>query len=332
MGDERLRRLERAAALGDGEAQAALARLQGRLADAGVKFPPWVELMGRIDPTVPVELPSAALSALERELAGLGPLRAGPALGFVRDGGEAWILDQLVEEPQAAEQLGLKLGDYPGHLRERDLRASTPHLPPPALLRLGLVFLAALAPRAQLSEAAPAWLAVLLWESSSAQPSVWSSQRARTALSFAQLEATCEFAACADQPARLLRAWWRSNHRLGQVLGGMDDVGQRLAEDYEELLRAALLEGHADERAARVALLERLNLPLAGLWPELAACGVARAARLRQAAQPLLRRDWEAARPEVERFLSSRTAAERAHAVELLSSECSPDDPRLERL
>ena len=54
-----------------------------------------------------VELPSAALSALERELAGLGPLRAGPALGFVRDGGEAWILDQLVEEPQAAEQLGL---------------------------------------------------------------------------------------------------------------------------------------------------------------------------------------------------------------------------------
>ena len=331
MGDERLRRLERAAALGDGEAQAALARLQGRLADAGVEFGPWVELVGRSDPTAPVELSSVALVALERELAGLGPLRAAPALSFVRDGGEAWILDHLVAEPRAAEQLSLKLGDYPGHLRDRDLRASTLHLPPPALLRLALLFQAALAPRAQGSEVAPAWLAVLLWESSSVVPGVWSSERPRTALRFAQVEATCEFAG-EPLPERLLRAWLFDDHRLGEALAGMSDAGARLTADYAELLRLALREGHADARCGRISLLERINAPLEGLWPELAACGVARAARLRQAAQPLLRRDWEAARPEVERFLSSRTAAERAHALELLAAECSPDDPRLERL
>lgn len=336
MSDFRLRALRRAAALGDEEAQAALARASGRRSEEEVAFAPWRELQGG-DPAAPVSLSDGALRALEAELAPLGVERVGRALDFVRDGGPAGILDELAGDGEAAGALGL--GHFAGHGGlEAPPRPALATLSGPALLRYGLLALAALAPvQVRGSGYLPDWLSLILVEGTSAR--VVGSGTSRLAHSELELSVVGDALEAAGQerdlPLRLLLRLTPSPRPCPRERGveALRGVGLALGRGRLELTQAALRRPSESLRAHVLDLLERLDVPLESLWDEVFGCAADRSPALQRAAWRLIRARWSEAEEQAEAWLGSAEGERRALALELLGELGDPRDADLrERL
>ena len=333
MSDSRLRALQRAAALGDEEAQAALARASGRRSEEEVSFPPWRELLTRGDPAAPVPLSDGALRALEAELAPLGPERVGSALDFVRDGGPAGILDELAADEEATGALGL--GHFASWSAEAPPRPALATLAGPALLRYGVLALAALSPgEVRGSGYLPDWLSLILVEGTSARvQGLGTSRLAYSELELSVVGDALEAAGLErDLPLRLLLRLTPSPRPCPRERGveALRGVGLALGRTRLELTQAALRRPGESLRAHVLDLLERLDVPLEGLWDDIFACAADRSPAQQRAAWRLIRARWSEAEEQAEVWLDSAESERRALALELLGELGDPRDTTLQ--
>ncbi|MGE0712680.1 MAG: hypothetical protein AB7N76_09120 [Planctomycetota bacterium] len=336
MVDDRIRRLERAAALGDAEARAELSRERTRRA-AGEVFPPWAELLARApDPLLPANLGDEAAWYLANEL---GPLqgRAEQALAFVLAGDHAEVLTALAEDTAAGRVLDLKLSEHPGAGRDRPPRWFLERLSAPALARLGVLFLAAVHPEsATRAGPLPRWLEAVLWEASDARPRVWSSGRKRCALSFEAAAAALTFAG--EDPAALVAVALRANtrgahgHPVEQVVEELGGLNRALFRDHVEAVREALLDGPAERRATVIQMLVTVDTPLDPWWDALASCATCTAAAVRLPARALMASGRAPARAAIERVAREGSAGERERAVPVLEDLARGDERILSRV
>jgi hypothetical protein len=327
MADARIRALERAAALGDPEAQSALSRAHSRR-DAGLHtFEPWNAVLAAADdPHASVELPPSTHRLLESDLEPLAGLAAA-ARAFVVEGDRADVLAELAEARGPARDLDLKANHHEGAGAGRDSRPVLESLPPLALLRLGMVYLAAVAPLhvgdQQLSPL-PSWLALLIRESIDGPcPQTYGGQP----LSFSTCNLSLDQVAGAmtragDSPDRLVRyvlgehSWNSGTREIHEAVASLSGFGVALAEEHAERVAGVLDRDHHENRRARLLeALARSDAPLEVWMDSIARCSVHRNHRLRAAAAEIVYVGGVPARQSLLRILDTGYADARLRAV-----------------
>ncbi len=252
---------------------------------------------------------------------------------YVLDGEDEAVLGELSGKNDAARVLGLICGTDSGIIGrdESDWGSFLVALEPVDCrfyLRLGKVFEATARKlpasrffcQAWFEDAL--WLEIVLQEGTQTHARSWSSRQRKTAISGSLIEnmltadgrAVDAFVTSAFRATE--KCW--ENTQVRDIVLSVANLGQTFAA-HCDLIVPFLREGVAATRQIAVENLVRAETPVQPFIAELVECAVDSSKLLRDATEPLLRQDPEAAMPFLEKAAADPKAAKRDQAVRLLA-------------
>ena len=165
------------------------------------------------------------------------------------------------------------------------------------------------------------WLEILLQEGTRISANVWSSEERKTAISGPLIEEMLKadgrsVNAFVTAPFRATEKGW-GIARVRDVVLAVADLGKTYAA-HRDLLAGYLRQGNGQTRLVAVQNLTRSRTPAEPFVEELVLCATDTSKLLREAAEVLLRRAPEAARPLLEKAACNANRTVRERAVRLL--------------